>query len=329
MEYLILFMTIVIVLWLLNKLKQGPPASTPRADSPIQARPVLKRPAGLGRGLDVLIPTNDGVAFSRDKSWPIPDNEQADLPPAPPAWTEDELDSYSGGPRENEVSHLSIEWLTVSDEDVRQATQEALTVMMKAGLFPRHQDWQALSQEIIARCDAQTSPYPSNLSTLGWSYWHDFVHLPNENRHPWLDPLMLLGFGPEAGYALHNAFHKGFTEAAFTDFGEACRQLSAGSLQVETILWQQVDEQTYQLRVDEQVATYDITRQALWKVPLQFVRMLNAKLPEQDRRFDVFTLLPLFGETLVFYLSREEKEILESKRGWQFFDWNNLEEGAP
>jgi hypothetical protein len=325
MEYLILFMTIVSVLWLLNKLRQGPPG----VDSPIQAKPGLQRPAHLGRGLDVLIPTNDGGAFSRDESWTIPDNEQADLPPAPPAWTEDELDSYPGGLRENEVSHLGIEWLTVPDEDVRQATQEALTAMMKAGLFPGHQDWLALSQEIIVRCNAQTSPYPSkSASTLSWSYWHNFVHLPNENRHPWLDPLMLLGFGPEAGYAVHNAFHKGFTPAAFTNFGEACRQLSAGSLQVETILWQQVDEQTYQLRVDEQVATYDITRQPLWMVPLQFVRMLNAKLPDQERRFEAFTLLPLFGETLVFYLNPEQKATLETKRGWQFFDWNSLEEGA-
>jgi hypothetical protein len=81
----------------------------------------------------------------------------------------------------------------------------------------------------------------------------------------------------------------------------------------------------YRLRVGERTVTYDITRQSLWTAPLQFVRMLNEKLPDPSRRFEALTLLPIYGETLVFYLSREEKEMLEAKRGWQFFDWSTLE----
>ncbi len=140
---------------------------------------------------------------------------------------------------------------------------------------------------------------------------------------------MLLAFGPEAGYALHNALKNGLTTEAFTEFGEACRQLSGGSLQVDAILWQAVDDKTYRLHVDDQVLTYDITRQSLWTVPLQLVRMWNGKLPDPSRRFEALTLLPIYGETLVFYLSREEKEMLEAKRGWQFFDWNTLEGNIP
>lgn len=327
MEILVIVLTLASVIWLLSKLRQTPPPSTPKPASTHRAESTPGANPNPGRGLEALIPTASDEEFLSDEGfWPDLDTELEDIPPPPPAWIETELDSFSATPPKKETPNFTPAPLDISNDKNEWAAEEALTVMLDAGLFPQYQDPQALSQEIAARCDAQTSPYRiKSTSTLHWSYWHNYVHRPYENRHPWLDIFMLLAFGPEAGYALHNVLKDGLTTEAFTEFGKVCRQLSGESLQVDAILWQAVDDKTYRLRVDDQVVTYDITRQSLWTVPLQFVRKLNEKLPDPSRRFEALTLLPIYGETLVFHLSREEKEMLEAKRGWQFFDWSTLE----
>jgi hypothetical protein len=321
MEILVIFLTLVSVIWLLRKLRQTPPPSM-REPAPLtQAESTPKPHPDRGRGLEALIPTDNEDDLLLDM-----DMDLTDAPPPPPAWSEAELDSLSETPPKKEASIFTPEPVSISNTEIEWASEEALTVLLDAGLFPQYQDPQALSHEIALRCDVQTSPYRIESTTdWHWSYWHSAFRTPMEERHPWLDTFMLLAYGPEAGYALHNALNKGLTTEAFTEFGEACRLLSEGSLQVDSILWQVMDDKTFRLHVGERTATYDITGQSLWTVPLQFIRMLNETLPDPSRRFEALTLLPIYGETLVFYLSREEKEMLEAKRGWQFFDWSTLE----
>jgi hypothetical protein len=38
-------------------------------------------------------------------------------------------------------------------------------------------------------------------------------------------------------------------------------------------------------------------------------------------------MLPIYGETFVFYLTTAQKKILENERNWFFFDWKDLEGG--
>lgn len=327
MEILVIVLTLASVVWLLSKWRQAPPPPTPKPALNHRAESAPGANPHPGCGLEALIPTSsDKENIVGDETWLDLDIELDDVPPPPPDWIETELDSFSATPPKKEAPDLNLEPLDISNDENEWAAEEALIVMLAAGLFPQYQDPQALSQEIAKRCNEQTSPYRFKSTTdWHWSYWHGAFRTPMEQRHPWLDTFMLLAFGHEAGYALHNALNDGFTTEAFTKFGEACRQLSEGSLQVDAILCQAVDDMTYHLHVDEHAATYDITRQPLWTVPLQFIRMLNEKLPDQERRLEALTLLPIYGETLVFYISREEKELLETKLGWQFFDWKMLE----
>jgi|GEM_PF-4109215 len=329
MEFIVIILTLASVVWLLSKLRQAPPPSTPEPASTHRAESTPGANPYPGHGLEALIPTsNDEENIVDDAAWLDLDVDLMDAPPPPPAWSEAEFDSLSATPPKKEAPNFTPAPLDVSNEENEWVAEEALTVMLDAGLFPQYQDPQALSQEIAARCDSQTSPYRiKSTSTLHWSYWHNYVHRPYENRHPWLDTFMLLAFGPEAGYALHNGLKDHLTTEAFTTLGEACRQLSGENLHVPPIDWQKLDDKTCRLRVGEQALTYDISRQSPWTVPLEFIRLLNESLPDPSRRLEVLTLLPIYGETLVFHLSHEEKELLEAKRGWQFFDWSTLKGG--
>lgn len=160
------------------------------------------------------------------------------------------------------------------------------------------------------------------------SFWHNAYAFPTESRHPWVDAIMLIAFGPGAGYALHNAIEEQLTGESLRRFGQACRQLSGNRLQLEHVDFVHLAENQYRLEVNQRSIAYDGLHQPLWTVPLDFLRLLNEHLPEGDERFEALTLLPIYGETLVFYLTRQQKDQLQCECGWQFFDWALLEGGA-
>ena len=58
------------------------------------------------------------------------------------------------------------------------------------------------------------------------------------------------------------------------------------------------------------------------------IQHLNDLLPEKDWQFEAVTLLPIYGETLVFYLNKGQKQLLSHERDWSFFNMEQLEGGS-
>ncbi len=160
MEIIVIILTLASVVWLLSKLRQTPPPSTPKPVASHRAESTPGANPNPGRGLEALIPTaSDEEILSDEEFWTDLDIELEDIPPPPPAWSEAEFDSLSATPPKKEAPNFTPVPLDISNDENEWAAEEALTVMLDAGLFPQYEDPQALSQEIAERCDAQTSRY--------------------------------------------------------------------------------------------------------------------------------------------------------------------------
>jgi hypothetical protein len=215
----------------------------------------------------------------------------------------------------------------LTSEDWWRNVEPALVALRQAGLFAEYDDLEALAKLIGERCVAYDNMRVAS-PDMWCSFWHNEYAFPTESRHPWVDAIMLIAFGTGAGYALHNAIEEQLTGESLRRFGQACRQLSGNHLQLEHVDFVHLAENQYRLEVNQRSIAYDGLHQPLWTVPLDFLRLLNEHLPEGDERFEAFTLLPIYGETLAFYLTRQQKDLLQRVCGWQFFDWALLERGA-
>ena len=244
------------------------------------------------------------------------DFEDPDAPPPPPNWEKEELASMESYFSKDDPAQRFEE--EVSEIMLWDGMEEAFDAFYQAGLFPEHRNKILLSYEIRDRLKAYDP-------MLNGAYWHEAQKDPVKEQHPWMDLFMLLAFGTEAGFILHNTFDQGLSQEALDDLGWACAQVSGSKPEAMSVTWQPVNEASHRLGLGENSIDFSPDK-ALWTVPMHIINFFNKSIGANERRFEIITLLPIYGETLVFYLNAEEKGILESQRGWQFFDWGQLDD---